>query len=669
MKSEDNIRRSINIIPVLCLAIVLAACSGRSPMSTSQIVEKMASSTVKVLVGIPDAAQVTRDGTTGAPIVVQSQVQSVGSGIVHNDGYIITSAQVVKGATRVEILVAGQEPQLRQAAVVGVSPCDDLAVLNINDTTGLTPVAFSKADQLKVGDTVVAIGFSPNDRLEPMPTVAQGIVSQLNNAPDVSPSSAVIKTDMTLSYGKAGGPLVNQFGEVIGVNTRVFAQYDADGMHANYAIGGDHVQSVVDAITQGESKSQWLGMGLVELRASSDVYYEYFQDYDRSGGLFVQSVEAGSDAERLGVKPGHLLTALKGEPVDSIAEVCRMLRVNPGGLVNVTFQYRAGDTLQTLNGSLTTQPLVVSAPAGASPTTAFAPVDTNVNTGTIDVAASGLSAIPDPLAATTAPISGTTDLAVVPTTIPAPAPTDSAAVPPTTAPVSVTTNVTTTAPLSPTAAAPAPAPTTDPVAAQAALEQYSALRAGFRNVLAETFDNRTSLRRWRQADEAAYTLDLRDNLHTLSFKQKDTLILETWREQALGGSYIVEMAVDVSTGTPGSSPWTGIAFDTQEDNSGSMYFMIRKDGGWLFITTQNGQTVQERSATGSSSAIAAGTNRLWVVRLPDKVQLWVNSQLITTQPASPFGGGYAGVVAFSGNADLTGPVTSLVDDLFVLRGD
>jgi S1-C subfamily serine protease len=641
-------------------------------MSTAQIVEKMAFSTVKVLAGIPDAAQVTRDGATGAPVVIQSLLQSVGSGIVHTDGYIITSAQVVKGASRVEILVAGIEPQLRQATVVGVSPCDDLAVLNINDTTGLSPVTFGKAEQIKVGDDVIAIGFSPNDRLEPMPTVAQGIVSQLNHAPDVGPSSAVIKTDMMLSYGKAGGPLVNQFGEVVGVNTRVFAQYDTDGMHANYAIGGDHVQSVIDAVIKGESNAQWLGMGLVELRASSDVYYEYFQDYDRSGGLFVQSVEAGSDAARLGVKPGHLLTAMKGEPVDSIAEVCRMLRTNPGGLVNVTFQHRVGDALQTLNGSLTTQPLVASATSastttadanqagpGLAPTVAPAPVDTNINTGTVDLAVAPINSTPDPLAAPiTVPVSGTTDMAAAPT--PAPA---------TTAPVSVTTNVTTTELLAPTAAAPTPVPTIDPVAAQAALEQYSALRAGFRNVLGETFDNRASLRRWRQADDAAYTLALRDNLHTLSFKQKDALILETWREQALGSSYIVEMAVDVSTRTPGGSPWTGIAFDTQEDNSGSMYFMIRKDGNWLFITTQNGQTLQERSATGSSSAIAAGTNRLWVVRLPDKVQLWINSQLVATQPASPFGGGYAGVVSFSGNADLTGPVTSLVDDLFVLRGD
>jgi putative serine protease PepD len=157
--------------------------------------------------------------------VVQQQgpfrVEGEGAGtgiIIDKDGHILTNAHVVNGATEVSVAVNGEE---RSATVVGADPARDIAVIQLDDATGVKPAALGSSADVAVGDQVVAIGNAL--ALEGGPTVTQGIISATDRSIDTESSrlSHLIQTDAAISSGNSGGPLVDAAGEVIGVNTAV----------------------------------------------------------------------------------------------------------------------------------------------------------------------------------------------------------------------------------------------------------------------------------------------------------------------------------------------------------------------------------------------------------------------------------------------------------------
>jgi putative serine protease PepD len=149
----------------------------------------------------------------------QVEGEGAGTGIVIDEqGHILTNAHVVEGATEVSVAVNGEE---RSADVIGGDPGRDIAVLELDDPSGVVPAELGTTADVAVGDQVVAIGNAL--ALEGGPTVTQGIVSALDRSID-TPSSrltGLIQTDAAISSGNSGGPLVNAAGEVIGVNTAV----------------------------------------------------------------------------------------------------------------------------------------------------------------------------------------------------------------------------------------------------------------------------------------------------------------------------------------------------------------------------------------------------------------------------------------------------------------
>ena len=148
------------------------------------------------------------------------QGEAAGTGIVdYGDGYIVTNAHVVDGATSVTVTLAG-ETTARQATVISTDTEHDIAVLKVSDTTGLKAATFGDSSTLAVGDEVVAVGNALD--LDGGMTVTQGIVSALDREIETEESSSLtglIQTDAPISSGNSGGPLVNAAGEVIGMNT------------------------------------------------------------------------------------------------------------------------------------------------------------------------------------------------------------------------------------------------------------------------------------------------------------------------------------------------------------------------------------------------------------------------------------------------------------------
>ena len=178
-------------------------------LSVAEIVDGLADSVVSIETTVSFRRGPFEGEGTGA-----------GTGVVLDDGYIVTNAHVVDGASDVEVTVPGTGATIT-ATIVGTDPANDIAVLHVDDTSGLVPAALGSSDRAAVGDSVVAIGNAL--ALEGGLTVTQGIVSALHRSVETEQGTldSLIQTDATISSGNSGGPLVNDHGEVIGINSAV----------------------------------------------------------------------------------------------------------------------------------------------------------------------------------------------------------------------------------------------------------------------------------------------------------------------------------------------------------------------------------------------------------------------------------------------------------------
>jgi putative serine protease PepD len=183
--------------------------SASSALSVAEIVDGLADSVVSIETTVSFRRGPFEEAGRGA-----------GTGVVLDDGYIVTNAHVVNGASEVSVTVPGSGATL-VATIVGSDPAIDIAVLHVDDTSGLVPAPLGSSDLAAVGDSVVAIGNAL--ALEGGLTVTQGIVSALDRSVETSEGTLddLIQTDAAISSGNSGGPLVDDHGEVIGINSAV----------------------------------------------------------------------------------------------------------------------------------------------------------------------------------------------------------------------------------------------------------------------------------------------------------------------------------------------------------------------------------------------------------------------------------------------------------------
>lgn len=183
--------------------------------------------------------------------VATQQGQGAGSGfVVSDDGLIVTNEHVVDGATQIGVKL-GTDGKLQSAQVIATDPSHDLALIKV-DQTGLTPLKL--ADGANVGDNVFAVG-SPFGLDQ---TLTTGIVSALNRdiqAPDGSTITGAIQTDAAINPGNSGGPLLDEDGQVIGVNSQIASQ-SGGSTGVGFAISADTVKQFLDAAKNGQGSAQ-----------------------------------------------------------------------------------------------------------------------------------------------------------------------------------------------------------------------------------------------------------------------------------------------------------------------------------------------------------------------------------------------------------------------------
>lgn len=250
-------------------------------------------------------------GGPGRPDRQPERVEhGVGSGvIVSPEGYIVTNAHVVEGAT--EIRVTLNDRRVFPAKLVGVDKLNDLAVIRI-EAKGLVAIAWGDSTELHPGQTVLAFG-SPFGYFQF--SVTRGIVSALNRpnpySDDARKPGAYIQTDAAINPGNSGGPLVNAHGELIGINTFIISG-SGSFAGAGFAIPAQIVRATAEAlIKDGAVHHGYLGISMNDVTPENA---EFFQLPDATGAV-VSQVTPGSPAAEAGFKAGDVLRELNGQKI------------------------------------------------------------------------------------------------------------------------------------------------------------------------------------------------------------------------------------------------------------------------------------------------------------------------------------------------------------------
>ena len=266
---------------------------------------------------------------------------SSGTGVIlSEDGYIVTNAHVVDGSGSISVLLT--DDRVLSASVIGSDEISDLAVLQVQ-AENLIPAQFGDSTQLRVGDTVAAIGDPLG--VEYRGTYTDGIVSAINRDVDMDGRTmTLIQTNAALNSGNSGGPLINCYGQVIGINTmKIGAFADAAGVEGiGFAIPSATVKDIVDQlISQGYvSGRPTLG---IEGEALSSFYQHY---YRMPAGLYITYVAPGSDAEAKGIENGDMLLSIDGQRITTLDQMKALLYDYEVGQTVETVIYRSGERYQ-----------------------------------------------------------------------------------------------------------------------------------------------------------------------------------------------------------------------------------------------------------------------------------------------------------------------------------
>lgn len=276
---------------------------------------------------------------------------SLGSGVVLSaDGYIITNNHVIEGADAVKVTIEGNE---YDADVVGTDASSDIAVVKAKNASGLTPMDLGDSNNLVIGEWVMTIG-SPFGLEQ---SVATGIVSATSRSQIISSETDgsyslyanLIQTDAAINPGNSGGALVNQKGQLIGINTLI-ESYSGNYSGVGFAIPVNYAVNIAQQIIEGKTPTHAeLGVSLSNVTAQDAQRYNLAV----SEGAYISNVNSGSGAEKAGIEPGDIVTKFDGKKITSASDLMLAIRAkNPGDKVTVVVNRNGSEkSLEVTMGS------------------------------------------------------------------------------------------------------------------------------------------------------------------------------------------------------------------------------------------------------------------------------------------------------------------------------
>ena len=276
----------------------------------------------------------------------------MGSGaIIDAQGHIVTNHHVIRDAELLEVTLPDKTKH--KARVVGTDPNNDLAVIQITPPrTGVTPIPLGTSKGLQVGQKVLAIGNPFGlDR-----TMTTGIISALGRSIQAENGRVIediIQTDASINHGNSGGPLLNNQGQIIGINAAILSPNDTGNYGIGFAIPADTVRRITDEILRlGYVRHAYLGVdnrNLIQLSAIRGLADAL--ELDTEGGLLVVSVQPNGPLAEAGIREatrrvrignyvvpvgGDVLLTINGKSVNSFVELATEVdRYKPGDRITV----------------------------------------------------------------------------------------------------------------------------------------------------------------------------------------------------------------------------------------------------------------------------------------------------------------------------------------------
>ena len=259
----------------------------------------------------------------------QTQTASSGSGfIITEDGYVVTNYHVISGASSVQVTLYNGDTY--DATVIGGDSDYDVAVLKI-EASGLQPVTLGESADVNVGDTVLAIG---NPLGELTFSMSQGIVSSCDRAINVDGTPFnMIQVDCSINPGNSGGPLVNLYGEVVGIVSAKYSSYSSTTVEGlGFAIPISDVRSIITDIMENGAVTDKAYMAITAGTMTEPMAAQY--NIDVTQGVFVYSVVSGGAGDKAGLRLGDVITKMGDKTLTSRQDLSAAMK-----------GYRAGDTV------------------------------------------------------------------------------------------------------------------------------------------------------------------------------------------------------------------------------------------------------------------------------------------------------------------------------------
>jgi serine protease Do len=328
-----TIRRHLSLVFVLALLLTGqfgSAWSAERPVDLSTAIIQVAKQNLPavVYIEVTESKEVVNPllpfesdpffrrffGIPKMPKKFKQEMKGLGSGmIIDPQGHILTNFHVAGGATKMEVTLA--DGSKYPARLVGGDPKTDLAVIHISAIERLPHVTFGDSDKAEVGEWVVAIG-APR-ALEK--TVTQGIISAKHRRGVTDPTSYqdFLQTDAAINPGNSGGPLLNLYGQVIGINAAIATESGGfEGI--GFTIPGNMAQYVAKAlIAHGKVERGWLGVTIRDLtpELAKTVHVETLK------GALVVDIAKGGPAEKAGLKKDDVIISYRGKEVSDTNEL------------------------------------------------------------------------------------------------------------------------------------------------------------------------------------------------------------------------------------------------------------------------------------------------------------------------------------------------------------
>jgi serine protease Do len=321
-------------------AVDVKTVDGKTQMSAAEVY----AATVNSVVSINCSATSTN--------VFGQSVESASSGsgfIITADGYIVTNHHVIEGASSVKVTLYNGDSY--DASVVGSDEDYDIAVLKIN-ATGLAAVTLGDSSGLNVGDTVLAVG---NPLGELTFSMSQGIVSCCNRAINVDGTPFnMIQVDASINPGNSGGPLVNTYGEVVGIVSAKYSSYSNTSVEGlGFAIPINDVTAMITDIMENGQVTTKPYMAITAGTLTEEMASQY--QLDLKEGVFVYSVNDGGAAQKAGLKMGDVITKLDDADITSMSDLSAAKKNHAAGDTVTLTIYRDG-SYQTVQLTFDTAP-------------------------------------------------------------------------------------------------------------------------------------------------------------------------------------------------------------------------------------------------------------------------------------------------------------------------